>query len=285
MAGEETKMGDAQAQIEIARRFAQVLPVEGVDGLSIAILPGNEIMGAFEKEVLDLEQYLAHPRRKTGVVLVRDIESFTTYVNRHATAATVIFYDEGGDATAIFDHHEPVEAQSRAGWGRFQARLERPYTPQFAAWKAANGKWFKQRDFALFLEDRIAEISEPPGADLLELAQKFRASKSISFRSEKRLSDGQTQIEYIEEIEGSSGATSKLVMPESISVVVRPYQDSPAMTFRARLRWTLQDAAVAFSIVLPESVADDLRSIHEAAIADIASELTRDDVPLLWGKP
>ena len=233
------------------------------DTVEIVARPDGD--GTVAIETIDTERYAANPRRATGNATFRDVESFVAYVNRHAGDGTAIFADDQGGMRAVFNHHA-----TDPGWRDFTATLARPQTPAFRAWMATAGKAMSQYDFAEFLEVRLGEIAEPDGSVLLEAAQEFRAHKTLRFRSEKRLNNGQTQLEYIEQVEGGADPGSgKLSLPAELVVVLQPFRDSDAFNVRVRLRWSLPDRNVQFTLLFDDTLRDQLDAIYDAAIAAV----------------
>lgn len=242
-----------------------------VDGVRIAVVPA-----AWRAEVLDVEAKMAHPRRKTGTVTARTVQSFVDYVKRHKSEATIAFAADTGVVTAVLDHHEPVFADeggdtAAAGWGQHRAVLQRPQTPAFKAWTGANGRPLSQLQFAEFLEDRMREVVEPNGADLFELAKFFQASQNVSFSSARNLANGEVQLHYVEELDGRNGAGDRGV-PTQFVVRLQPYADSEAFDLAARLRWRLADGKVSFVFHLDEQLVDLLDEEHEKAVATVEEQ-------------
>lgn len=274
MDGEQ--QGDIQAAIDAGRELTQVIQDVPAGALALVAQP----MG-HTHQIVDFERFLPNPRRATGTVEVRDVESFTKIVNRFKTPACVAYAHEDGVIVAVVNDHVTGEP----AWRDHRIVLDRPVTKAFAAWQHAFAQGgMTQQQFATFLEDRLSEIAEPPGADLLEIAQEFRASRSLKFRQQHRLSNGQQQVEYVEELEGGGGREGKITMPEEVTVVVAPYRDSAVITFIARVRWTLADQAVRFSLVPVEGkrtrpdgleilgLQDALEGLHDDAIEQVVRE-------------
>jgi uncharacterized protein YfdQ (DUF2303 family) len=277
----ETEVG---AAFEAGREQIQKFDV--AEHVVFIVRPSGD--GETTIEQHDLEQYQPHPRRIAGGHTVRDVSSFVRYLSRHKTSATVAYAKPGGEIVGVLDDHGPAESHDEddsgvPGWRKHTVALKREETRGWAAWRAVDDKWQSQTEFAEFLEERIGEITRPAGADLFELAQHFHADKSISLRSRKRLSNGETQIEYVELIEGGSGPIGTLQMPESIQIAVSPYYDSlvPAdertdddvpedIVATLRLRWRLtNDGKVHFKFLFPEDLIERLRAIDDGVIAQV----------------
>lgn len=261
----EIQQGDVQAAIEAGRRETQVIKLR--EDVRLVVRPDAD--GASLADVFDLERYAGEPRRAAGNVTVRDVASFIEYVKRHKSAATVIFADAEGGMRAVFNHHAEGQA---AGWRDLSAMLVRPRTPAFAAWMTAAKGAMDQVAFANFLEERLGDIAEPSGASLLDTAEHFRAHTIVRFRSQQRLRDGQTQVEYIEQVEGGAEGDGKLTLPDRLTVVLQPFRDSESFPVRARLRWRVEERRVRFSVLFDDTLLDELEKVYEAAIEQVAKE-------------
>jgi len=266
--------------------------ISEIDGVRVAVLADGD--GAWSTEIIDTEQYRDHPRRKKGTVVVRDVPSFIEYVLRHRSEATVAWADTEGGIRCVLNDHEPTDVDldgvdaGRAGWGDHVVTLKRKRTRGFAAWMDHNEKWLAQQQFAEFLEQRLGEIHEPAGADLLEVAQFFQAHTAITVVSARKLSNGQVQMQYTEEIKESGGVNGDTKVPTEFTLVLRPYMDSEPreegqvdtdqFVTSARLYYRLAQGKVTFMFRLAEEFLLQLDGVHNAAIERVRE---RTDIPVL----
>lgn len=285
---------DSDGVDRIAELGAAIVPFQVVDGVHVAVLPHDAEQ--WELKVVDIDAQLAHPRRKRGAFVVRDVASFIAYINRHKSDAATVWADNAGGMTAYLNDHEPTptigtsEANAgAAGWRDHSVKLRREQTPGYAAWVKASGVELTQKQFAEFLEDRIGEITNPDGADLLEVATFFQAHTKIGITSARNLSNGEIQLHYTEEEDKSVGDTQ---IPTEFSILMRPYRDSSPVSepgsaaapdpdqfiTSAKLRYRLHGPAVTFLFKLHEDFAAQIDGVHQAAIARVRAET---DVPVL----
>lgn len=260
--------------------------IRAVQGVPVVVLPDGD--GAWRTDVIDLERYQPHPRRKTGSPVVRDVASFIEYVNRHKTEATLAWADSGGWMRCVLNDHEGAILEGAglddgaAGWQDHTVTMRRERTRGFEAWWSHNGKWLTQQEFAEFLEDRIPEIHAPAGADLLEIATFFQANTAVNFTSARQLSNGQVQMQYVEKIEESGGRNGDTKVPTEFTLVLRPYMDAlkaedgkpepNQFVAAAKLRYRLEQGKVKFMFKLSEDFLVQLDGIHQAAIAHVREE-------------
>ena len=215
---------------------------------------------------VEAQKTAPHPRRKTGAVTVNDAESFVTYVGRHATADTEVWASvERRQLIAVLNGNGPTGVGD-PGHGDHTATLSLQYTPAWRAWDALNGQLVPQVVFANHIEDRLVDIVEPSAAELLIIAQTFQSKKSVDYESAHRLSDGQTVLEYREQVTTGAGKKGEIEIPESFTVALAPFRGGPAYRVRARLRTRVADCALLLGYVL-----DRPEDVIEEAFGDVVS--------------
>lgn len=259
--------GDVQAAIDYAERQPRSIPVGDTEDLMLVVVPDQSSV-----ERIDLRDTWANPRRATGVIVTEDVQSFIGAVTVQRETSTAIYAHSDGTMTAVINEHG-----AEPGWRDYRVNLVRPQALAFRQWLAVNDKPQTQYELANFIEDHLGQIVSPAGAELLEIAQTFKASRRLSFRSQNILRNGQVQVSYIEELEGgggdqSGGPEARIAIPEEIMVLLRPYRDEEPAGLKARLRWGLREKVVSFTIRFPE-LDDWLDAIHDKAIIEVAEAL------------
>lgn len=252
--------------------FERPVPAEHI---AAVVLPNQGDNGeSWSVEVMDFEQYQPHPRRARGAVRVRTVASLIDYVKRHQDGGTIAFVDDAGAIRVVLNHH--AGAGASAGWGDHTVTLERERTTAFAAWLARDGRDMAQEEFAAFLDRRMGEIITPPGAELMEVAAFFQATKSVAFTSGRAQHNGAITLNYTESISESGGRDGNITVPQAFTLLLRPYKDSPApeagqpdpyqFTIPAKLRYHLEGQKVKFRFELSEELEDLLAAIHQADV-------------------
>lgn len=279
---DDNELGDVQAALLSNGAIAEhgLHALDHIDGLHLSVLPSGD--GAWAVGVEDLEEKLPHPREKRGGRSFTSADSFIAYVNRQKTDATVVYAAESGVLTAIIDDHQAAsEPDSKAGWGRHVAKLERPLTLAWKAWRERSGKPMSQEGFAEFLETRMRDIGEPDGATLFELVRFFQASKSISFKSSRRLDNGEVQFTYDEEVSGGSVRAGETSVPTTFVVALSRYRDDEPAPFEVRLRWRLNGPELTFTFLFDEDEVE--QAIEDAELTTRARVETECEVPVYLG--
>jgi uncharacterized protein YfdQ (DUF2303 family) len=203
----------------------------------------------------------AGPHRPQGTIAVHDASSFAAAVTHRRSPETeaVVYVDETAMAlvAVLNDDDGPGNLP---GWRDYRVALALRRTPEWDAWKDGQGLG-TQQDFAERIEDGLPEITDPAGAVMLEVAQSFSASVDVKFRSGSRLSSGETQFTYEEEITATAGGTKvgAISVPDVFRLSVQPFIGSDDYAVAARLRYRLRagDLQIGYYLVRPDTVERD----------------------------
>lgn len=260
--------GDAAAIIESTKELAiaaqRVAPIEGLDGYYTAIVPaGNNLIE------IDLERLAPRPRAKRGYPMFDTTESLATYLGIHKTEGTTL-YANADDllVEAVIDDHEP----DLPGHGAHRATLQLQRTEGCERWLGAHAQYLSQEEFSQLIEDGLTEIASPDGATLLEVAQSIRATKSATFRSDKRLTTGRVQFQWVEELAASAGSNGDLEIPETVTLVFEPFYGAAPVQIDARFRYRINGGKLSMGFWLIRHV-DAMRASFRSECARLG-ELT-----------
>lgn len=254
--------GDAEVIIDTAIRTAEPTELGDDQAYAFVVPQGARV----EVVDVDRESRLEHPRRKRGTVQLTTADSLVAYVKDH---------DEEDGRTRLYanvDQQRVVAVlngpNAEPGWGDHKAVLTLKRTPGFNRWLARDGLIDDQVAFAEHIEDCLADIIDPPGADLLELAQTFQASTSAEFRTGARLQDGRRQLTYVEEVNASAGNSGQIEVPSEFVVNVAPIEGSDPVLITARLRFRVGNGKLRIGYILhrPDVV---LREAFDNVLAQI----------------
>ncbi len=215
-------------------------------------------------EIIDLDKLrddrrFAHqPRRKEGIYRVHDAPSFVAYLNKHADPDTEVWADSvNAKIVGVLDAHEQTDG-TVPGARHESHRVEYAVllTDAWKAWTAIDGQLVDQERLAEHFEDRSIDIIKPSAADMLELAQSFRATTSLAFESSKRLSDGQRQFEYREDVQAQAGKRGQLDIPEVFEIALKPFEGADPFKVTARFRYRIAAGRllVGYKLDRPEDV-------------------------------
>lgn len=213
-----------------------------------AIVPQGFKLEDISKAV---EKMQPTPRRKSGTVQLKNLVSLIAYCIDQKLAFGApdealpgyIYADpDSRKITAVFNDNRTDEP----GWRDHRAEFKAEYTPEFSKWASKNGQPFTQTEFAEFIEDNMADITEPQAAALLEMATTIQAKTDINFSSAKRLQNGQVQLGYSEVINATAGASGAMEIPKEFALGLRIFKNGDGYRLVARLKYRLHSGSVKF---------------------------------------
>lgn len=285
----------------------------GAEGKVIAVPPsigGHQYLvlpDGWHKVSLDeaLDQRQPYPRRKKGTFTFTRHASFIDYVNQHATAGAAIFASEDGKFTAILNGHEPnvsvplseedradpdIPADAEAelhygapGWADHQAVFIPAHTLAWAKWRAFANTWWTQVQFAEFLEDRMAEIVAPDGATLYEITTNLTVNTNVAFRSSINRANGRVQMTYAETGDEGGGKVGDLLIPETITIRVAPFEGTEDQDMTGRFRFKAEREGKAY---FHYSLGEEMDRVLRETVDQIAMVIHDETaVPVLYGAP
>ncbi|UOR02013.1 YfdQ family protein [Leucobacter allii] len=238
--------------------------------------------GAGGKTLLTVPGLPLHPDRTDAKRTVTNDDAFIAYVNRHGSAHTEIWADQKNNRViGIIDANDEVGIQGdRFGWERHRVMLSLEHTPGWTAW--VNGQGLKtQAAFAEHVEEYAENVFVPSGGELLEIAQTLQGTRNADFRSGTRLSTGEAQFQYVEEIKGQAGKSGNLTIPEEFELGLAPYLGGAAYKVVAKLRWRLEAGHVQIGYKLI-----GIDRILEEAFKEIVGHITEGvEFPVFNGRP
>lgn len=264
--------GEAQTIVDTALRSAE--PHELELGKYYVV---NTPSGVSEFDLTG-DQYKDTPTRKKGTTTVRDAASFLDYYRKHSDDNTEVYSDaERLTVTAVLN----ANTASTPRWGDHRVQLALRTTDAWKQWTALDGKLMGQEQFAEFLEDHLPELLEPAAAEMLEIAQSIQGVAKAEFQSGTRLASGERKLAYVETIQAKAGQKGELVIPETFTVGLVPFEGSEGYKLTARLRYRINGGPLQLGYKL-ERPADTLRT----AFLDVVNAIEDDiPVPILNGTP
>jgi uncharacterized protein YfdQ (DUF2303 family) len=234
------------------------------------LAPSSNSLGNMQWTAQSLDCY-AEPRRKDTRTF-SDANSLIAYVNRFKTPQTQIFAEkENGKVSAIIDYlGESKDAETAKKGATFEhvANLLCKTSEEFEGWSKIARKYIPQSAFAEFLDEHYAEVSEPPGVELREIALTLETEIGSSFKSATRMRDGTGAQSWSVNMTTKAGATGQLEVPEKITLRIPLFEGGTYLDLDARLRIRVTDGEASF-IILPNK----WQEVRRIAFADLCEEI------------
>ncbi|MFD6421584.1 DUF2303 family protein [Streptomyces sp. NPDC060198] len=268
---------DLQPVIDAAMRSAK--PAELAPGKVYSLVTPD---GRAHRIDLTGPEFTGIPARKSGTTVVRDVDSFLAYFDKHGDFASEVYADvENRTITAVLDAHETETPR----WGGHRLELRLRPTSAWSAWMHADNKLMSQSQFAEHIEDNLVDLVEPDSATMLELAQSMEVSTSAEFQSSQRLDSGARKFSYIEEQTGKAGHKGDITIPATLILALRPFEGSEAYRVTARFKYRLdrQEGALKLGFKI-ERPADILASAFED-IRTLVADGIPEHIAVLNGAP
>lgn len=209
--------------------------------------------------VVSVEHTLPEPVRAHGTITVHDARSFCELVAQLRDSRTRLYGLHGPQPTfvAVLNDHQ----RNSPAWRDHRVAYNCPLSREWKTWTATDGKAMSQAEFARWMEDNAIDCVEPAAADMIEIARSLEAKKKVNFASGVRLSDGQTEFTYEEEIKGTA-AKGKLQIPEVFVVALPPLEGGARYRLDARLRYRIDSGRLVmwFDLLRPHKVLEHAAS-------------------------
>lgn len=259
-----TMHSENQAVIDLMERKT---PIQELDAGKIYLVQDRD----GHHRLIDTDEYAPTPRYMERHKTVNDAESLVDYVNsrqQHHNGVEVWINPGTSGKTptvkAILDSH----ARSMD-----TCSISFTATPGWADWLKINDHLMNQTDFAEFVEQWADTIITPNGATMLEIAQSLRANVGVTFKSQKRLADGQTQFEYTESVDATAGTAGNITIPDDLELAICPFFGAKTYKVRTKFRYRMSGGNLAMGVRLlnPEKVVE--------AVLNDAEDIIREGLP------
>lgn len=215
---------------------------------------------------------------EAGTRLVTDVPSFLAELDRYPIGTANSGYGTlWGDETkgridAVYnDHH-----LDGAGLRDNRLRLELRADDDWVAWHALSGKYFPQVEFGDRVEELLHTVVDPAQADLVEVINSIRAASKGVFESTVDRSNGSQALEYRQETTATAGRASRLEIPQTVTLALRPWEGLETYKVEGWFRFTTDGGRLLLTIKLKPT-----RNILRQAWSDVVAQIEEH----LDGKP
>ena len=241
-----------------------------------------------------LNDYRTSPVRRRGNATVDTLESFCDLVNRHKTHHSVVFANldwRSPSMTAVIDYH-PVRAADgdpvgqEADWLEHRIKYDFPMSSEWKAWSELNGKLMTQSDFALMIEDRVAELVAPDKdeeevlgrllmttvaspAQIMALSRGLQVHVAGVVKSARVVQSGESEIVFSEEHQDSAGKPIKV--PGAFVINIPTFVGGENVRMPVRLRYRTAGGGINWfyqmyrpETVIAEQLFEDRQTVEQA---------------------
>lgn len=254
MIADNENVHNAAAILAAGTSLAEVQKSPLNDGVPFVVVPeGYKVEHVTERD--------ESPARATGIVKLRDANSFVTYFNRQKRTESLIYasLDPAKILGVIDDHLAYDDALSGdhwakgANWRGYRVEFAVPASREWKTWTGKDRHPLSQLELAELIEDNLPDIISPDGSTMLSVALNFEASKEGNFVSAARLQDGSTNFVWKEDINATG---NKIAMPSQITLSIPVFENGAPYSIDARIKYRVKDGALKiwYELVRPHKV-------------------------------
>lgn len=286
---------DAKDIIDAVERLSAPVVVKDAH----PILAGDLMVISKGQQIQDLRPFidarLSNPRRKEGTSTHSTLESFIAHTLRFRDADSAIFATQE-QLTTVFDYNCAGAGAPR--FGKHRSVYAFPFSKEWRAWEGVFAGKLSQAEFASFLEDHLADVTELGaisegtastlariGLDVAGSTTLLTLSRGISMRAETRvkqvvnLSTGESQMHF-EETHADEGG-GRLKIPGGFVLTIPVFTEGAAYQIPVRIRYRVTNGNVSWSFA-PHRVDAVLRDAFNEVCETVAQ---RTGLPLFHGTP
>ncbi|MPW17913.1 DUF2303 family protein [Paraburkholderia sp. CNPSo 3157] len=273
---------DFQGERDVAAVLAAGTSLAGTqksplqDGKPFVIVPEG-----YKAQIVD--EVFNNPARASGLVKLRDANSFVAYFNRQKRPESLIYASlDPAKILGVIDDHRAYSAvgadHDGSNWRGYRVEFAVPASREWKVWTGKDRKALNQLEFAELIEDNLPDIVTPDGSTMLSVALNFEASKEGNFVSAARLQDGSTNFVWKEDVNATG---NKIAMPSQITLEIPVFENGQPSPVDARIKYRVKDGALTiwYELVRPHKVL-------EAAFRSIWSQIEEQTATtILLGSP
>ena len=200
------------------------------DGRKHVLVP----QGYHLQDVSDPNRLPPHIKQK---LTADDRNSLTSYANRFSNDRSIIVadYDAGKIATHL-DWHADNEHDLEPQHSTHSVTLVLRDSEEYRRWSTMENELHTQQEFAVFIEENVADVIDPDSSTLLEICRELEATQGATFKSGTRLDNGDRSFTY----ENETHVKSQMVVPTEIKLAIPLYQGEEPTTISAKFRFRVR---------------------------------------------
>lgn len=271
------------------------------DEVPVVFMKGRDPLSTSARSFF--EAFRTRPERKTGQAAVETVESFIDLVNRHKTDDSVIFIKTIDCAaptmTSVINYHPDAgkdKGNSTAAFCDHQIVYEFPLSDEWKIWSGRSDVPLAQVELANFIEDRIADLTDPTKdeiddaanrffttiatpAKMMELSRGLQVTVESKVRDNFKLQSGEASLIFEEVHKDAAG--QNINVPGLFYLSIPAFVGGEKKRIPVRLRYRIINGAVIWRFQLYRA---DL-IIHEAIEKAVQSAKESTKLPVFYGEP
>lgn len=187
-------------------------------------------------------ELMERPKRNDFTILFKDLDSFCNYVRDHATEDSSLYLRPDikkleFSAIAYIDDCK----RNSPNWRQEKVTYVPETSVEWEEWTKNNKQKMRQEDFALFLEEHLCDIvddvnGKTTALTLLQAVTNLYEVRNVTYGRTVSLSNGMASFEFREE----DGQKGQIQVPTEFVVGIPVFEDGPAYTIRAKLRYRIE---------------------------------------------
>lgn len=247
------------------------LPSTDVPGIEpgIGVLAATTKESGLEVQVVDLREFIpgVTASAEAGTRLVTDVPSFLAELDRYSLYPdfSTLWGDETkGRVEAIYNDH----GNDGPGLRDNRLRLELRADDDWLAWHRLSGKFLSQVEFGDAVEELLHTVVDPDQADLVEVINSIRAASKGVFESSVDRSNGSQALEYRQETTATAGRASRLEIPQTVTLALRPWEGLDTYKVEGWFRFTTDGGRLLLAIKLKPT-----RTVLRTAWGDVVEQI------------
>lgn len=271
--------------------------------VDVALVPrGMEVKSL--KPLLD--EYLPAPERIKGAATATTLQSFIEHTNRAKRAESALFAKpdrKTPSLTAVINYD--AGNGGTAGWRDHRVTYAFPVSEPWVAWGVSHGTKLTQLEFAEHIENRLADVIEPPDANktedaalialadrlgarfagaaaLLQLSRGLKITVDSTVGQTLNTSTGETSVTFEErhQVQGAGGS-EVVKVPNFFLIAIPVFDRGPAYRLAVRLRYRKDGPRLLWFYDIYQ--AD--RAFMDAFDAACGTAREATSLPLFYGTP
>lgn len=248
-----------QELLQQGQRIGLPKQIEGYNPYAV-VPPGHDLR--------NLECFAYAPSRIRQDVDFSEIDSFEDYVRQYQEDDTRLFAviePHSLYLRAVIDYHGLPTVAKEAGagppsWCTHQARYQSCATPEWNTISCCNKRWMKQHEFCDWIQENHHIFSQPPGAQMLEIAETLEGKRKVEFSRGVRQDNGDLSLKWTETTETNAGRKGDLSVPSDLVMVAALFPETEPYKIRAKLNFRIDERGVQFryTLLAPHLLVRDL---------------------------